>query len=213
MRTAILISGRGSNMAAILDAARAPDYPARPVLVIANKPDAGGLALAREYGVKTQVVPSRGKARADFDAELDRALRAEAIELVALAGFMRILTEGFVTAWAGRMVNIHPSLLPAYKGVDTHARALADGVRITGCSVHFVTPGMDEGPVIAQAALPILFDDTAQSLAARVLRAEHHIYPAALAAVARGDVYFEEGQAVWRVPPRQDGAPLYAPHI
>jgi phosphoribosylglycinamide formyltransferase 1 len=196
LRVAVLISGRGSNMAALIEAAAAPDYPAEIALVVSNRADAAGLAHAAARGVQTAVVESRGRARPEFEAALQGALAEHRIALVALAGFMRVLTEGFVAAWAGRMVNIHPSLLPAFPGLDTHARALAAGVRLHGCTVHLVTPGVDEGPIIAQAAVPVLPDDTEAALAARVLAEEHRLYPAALAWLASGQVRLEGGRVV-----------------
>lgn len=195
-RVAVLISGRGSNMAALLEAAAQPDYPAEIALVLSNRADAAGLAYAAARGVPVAVVESRGRPRAAFEAGLQAALVEHRIGLVALAGFMRVLTEGFVAAWAGRMVNIHPSLLPAFPGLDTHERALAAGVRLHGCTVHLVTPGVDEGPIIAQAAVPVLPDDTAEALAARVLAEEHRLYPSALAWLATGRVRLEEGRVV-----------------
>jgi phosphoribosylglycinamide formyltransferase-1 len=185
--TAILISGRGSNMQALLDAAKDPDYPARIVRVISNVWDAGGLKRAEAAGVATSVVDHRAyKGRAAFEAALDQALRTDGVELVCLAGFMRLLTADFVDGWRDRLINIHPSLLPAFPGLDTHARALAAGVRFTGCTVHFVRPTMDEGPIIVQAAVPVLSGDDEASLAARVLAAEHKAYPLALRLVAGG---------------------------
>ncbi|MFC7553812.1 phosphoribosylglycinamide formyltransferase [Pseudoroseomonas wenyumeiae] len=197
-RTAILISGRGSNMAALLSAAADPGFPAEIVLVLSNKPAAGGLARAAEAGIPTAVVESRpfGRDRAGFERAMEAAMAEHGVELIALAGFMRVLTEDFVNRWSGRMVNIHPSLLPSFPGVDTHARALAAGVRLHGCTVHLVTPGVDEGPIIAQAAVPVLPDDTEDTLGARVLEQEHILYPAALALVAAGRVRVEEGRAV-----------------
>jgi phosphoribosylglycinamide formyltransferase-1 len=186
MRTALLISGRGSNMAAILAAARDPDYPARPVLVLSNKPDAKGLETAQAEGVATAVVESRRRPREEFEAELQSVLEAHGVELVVLAGFLRVLTEPFVRGWEGRIINIHPSLLPSFKGLDTHARALEAGVALHGCTVHWVAPGVDEGPILAQAAVPVLPEDTEAALAARVLAQEHILYPAVLAAVAGG---------------------------
>jgi phosphoribosylglycinamide formyltransferase-1 len=184
----ILISGRGSNMAALIDATREPDYPAEVVLVVSNRPDAGGLALARDAGVTAASVdhrPFKGD-RAAHEAAVDAALRAADVEIVCFAGYMRLLTPRFVDAWQGRMLNIHPSLLPAFTGLDTHARALAMGVKLHGCTVHLVTQAMDEGPILAQAAVPVLADDTADTLAARVLVQEHRIYPLALRCFARG---------------------------
>ncbi len=179
MKTAILISGRGSNMVSLLEAMADPDYPARPVLVVSNRADAGG--LARTGAVPTAVVPSRGRMREDFEAALDARLRESGVEFIALAGFMRVLTADFVRRWEGRMVNIHPSLLPSFKGLDTHARALAAGVKIHGCTAHWVSAGVDEGRIIGQAAVPVLDGDNEARLAARVLAAEHVLYPRALA--------------------------------
>jgi phosphoribosylglycinamide formyltransferase-1 len=187
LKLAVLISGRGSNLQALIDAATAPDYPAAIALVLSNRPDAAGLERAREAGIATAVVDHKRFAeRAPFDAEIDRTLRAHGIELVCLAGFMRLLTRGFVEAWTDRMINIHPSLLPAFKGLHTHARALAAGVKFAGCTVHFVRPEMDEGPIIVQAAVPILPTDDEAGLAARVLVAEHRCYPLAVRWIAEG---------------------------
>lgn len=187
VRTAVLISGRGSNMKALLDAAKDPAYPAEIVLVVANIPGAGGLDVARAAGIETATIDHRGKGgREAFERELHARLLVAGTELVCLAGFMRLLTPFFVDAWAGKMLNIHPSLLPAFPGLDTHQRALDAGVKFAGCTVHFVTSEMDVGPIVAQAAVPVLPGDNAQTLAARVLEAEHRLYPAALAAVASG---------------------------
>jgi phosphoribosylglycinamide formyltransferase-1 len=194
-RVAVLISGRGSNMAALLAAARAPGYPAAIALVVSNRADAAGLATAAAQGVPTAVVESRGRGREAFEAELQEVLRRHDIGLVALAGFLRVLTPGFVAAWEGRMINIHPSLLPAFPGLDTHARALAAGVRLHGCTVHLVSAGVDEGPILAQAAVPVLPGDDAAALAARVLAEEHRLYPAALAWLAAGRVRLSDGRA------------------
>ncbi|ONG53348.1 phosphoribosylglycinamide formyltransferase [Pseudoroseomonas deserti] len=212
-RTAILISGRGSNMAALLAAAADPSYPAEIALVLANRADAAGLARAAAAGIPTAVVESRpfGKDRAGFEAAMSAELDRHGVELIALAGFMRVLTEGFTSAWAGRMLNIHPSLLPAFPGLDTHARALAAGVRLHGCSVHLVTPGVDEGPILAQAAVPILEGDDEAALAARVLEQEHRLYPAALAWVAAGKVTLQDGRAVIVAPPAPTGQALRNP--
>lgn len=183
----MLISGRGSNMKALLDAAKDPTYPAEIVLVVANVPGAGGLDIARAAGIDTATIDHRGKGgREAFERELHARLLEAGTELVCLAGFMRLLTPFFVDAWAGKMLNIHPSLLPAFPGLDTHQRALDAGVKFGGCTVHFVTSEMDVGPIVAQAAVPILPGDDAPTLAARVLVAEHKLYPAALAAVASG---------------------------
>lgn len=181
-RVGILISGRGSNMAALLRAAAAPDYPAEIVLVAANKEDAKGLEVAAAAGIATAAVPHKpfGRDRAAHEAALSARLEAAGVELVCLAGYMRLFTPFFVQRWAGRMLNIHPSLLPSFPGVDTHARALAAGVKLHGCTVHVVTEGMDEGPILAQAAVPVLAADTEETLATRVLAQEHLLYPAAL---------------------------------
>lgn len=197
-RVAVLISGRGSNMAALLEAAADPGYPAEIVLVLSNRADAAGLVHAASRGVATAVVESRAFRgdRAGFEAAMEAEFARRGIELLALAGFMRVLTEGFVARWEGRLVNIHPSLLPAFPGLDTHARALAAGVRLHGCTVHLVTAGVDEGPILAQAAVPVLPGDGEADLAARVLAQEHRIYPAALAWLAAGRVRVEDGRAV-----------------
>lgn len=181
----ILISGRGSNMAALIEAGRAEDCPYQVVLVASNNPEAAGLAIAREAGIPTFSHSHKGLGREEFDAIIDRALRDAGIRYVALAGYMRILSDGFVKGWAGHMLNIHPSLLPKFKGLDTHRRAIEAGEAEGGCSVHIVTPALDDGEVLAQAAIPILPDDTAASLSRRVLQAEHRLYPKALAAYIR----------------------------
>ena len=193
-RVAILISGRGSNMAALIDAARDPAYPAEIALVLSNRPDAAGLDSARSAGLATAVVDHTGfgKDREAFERALQRELEARRIDIVCLAGFMRLLTSWFVAQWHERMLNIHPALLPAFKGLDTHARAIAAGVKLHGATVHFVVPEMDSGPIIAQAAVPVRDDDTADALAARVLAVEHQIYPMALRLVAQGRVRIEE---------------------
>lgn len=187
-RVAILISGRGSNMAALIEAARDPAYPAEIVLVVSNKPDAGGLALARDAGITTLAIGHRQfeDDRAAHERAIDTALREARTDIVCFAGYMRLLTPWFIDAWRGRMLNIHPSLLPAFPGLDTHARALAAGVKLHGCTVHLVTETMDEGPILAQAAVPVLPDDTAETLADRVLVQEHRIYPLALRCFAGG---------------------------
>jgi phosphoribosylglycinamide formyltransferase-1 len=191
-RVGVLISGRGSNMQALVEASRGADYPAEIALVVSNRVDAAGLDWAGSHGIVTKVVDHKAFAsRAEFDAELGRQLAAANIELVALAGFMRIMTADLVNQWRGRMINIHPSLLPLFPGLDTHRRALDAGVKIAGCTVHFVTPEMDVGPIIAQAAVPIVAGDTADTLARRVLTAEHRVYAQALAWVARGEVTFD----------------------
>ena len=188
-RVAILISGRGSNMMSLVGAAQHDGYPAEIVAVISNRPEAAGLAWARAQGVPTFAINHKNYAsRSAFEAELQAVLDKVGAELVALAGVMRLLTEDFTRHWARRMINIHPSLLPAFKGLSTHERVLAAGVRITGCTVHFVVAEMDGGPIIGQAAVPVRADDSPDTLAARVLAAEHRLYPQALAAVASGNV-------------------------
>ena len=173
-------------MMALVEAARAADYPAEVTCVVSNKADAGGLDFAREHGIATQVIDHKAySSREQFEAALDQFLRSQRVEIIACAGFMRILSAGFVNGWDGRMINIHPSLLPAYKGLHTHERALADGAKVHGCTVHHVTPELDAGPVILQAEVPVLEGDTPDTLSARVLRQEHRIYPQALALLAR----------------------------
>ena len=192
VRTAILISGRGSNMMSLVEAARAADFPAEIVTVISNRPDAAGIAWAKAQGLATAVVDHKAyKLRESFENDLQRTLEGAKVELIALAGFMRLMTPGFVNVWNNRMINIHPSLLPSFKGLQTHERALAAGVKIAGCTVHYVRAEMDDGPIIAQAAVPVLSGDTPETLGARVLAAEHRAYPAALALVASGRVRVE----------------------
>ena len=207
VRTAILISGRGSNMGALLEAARPGDFPAEIALVLANRADAGGLTLAAAAGVPTAVVPSRdyGRDRAAHEAAVQAVLEQHGVQLVCLAGYMRLLTPYLVGLWAGRMLNIHPSLLPAFPGLDTHARALAAGVKLHGCTVHWVTEGMDEGPILAQAAVPVLPGDDEATLAARVLAQEHLLYPAALRQAAGGAVALPSAGSALRNP---DPSPL-----
>jgi len=187
-RVAILISGRGSNMTALIEAAKAQDYPAEIVLVVSNLPDALGLHRAREAGIATAIVDHRpfGDDRDAFERALDAKLQAYRIDLVCLAGFMRLLTPPFVRRWRGRLLNIHPALLPQFKGLHTHRRALAAGVERHGATVHFVVPEMDSGPIVAQDSVPVLKGDTEESLAARVLEVEHQLYPQALRLVAEG---------------------------
>lgn len=197
LRVGVLISGRGSNLQALIDAAAAKDFPAEIVLVISNRRQAAGLARAAQAGIATRVI-EHGKfaSREAFEAALDEALRADRVELVCNAGFMRILTSGFVAAWYNRLVNIHPSLLPAFPGLRTHERALAAGVRLHGCTVHFVRAQVDDGPIILQAAVPVLADDDPATLAARVLAAEHRTYPLALELIAAGRVRLEGERVV-----------------
>jgi phosphoribosylglycinamide formyltransferase-1 len=189
-RVAILISGRGSNMAALIEAAKAPDYPAEIALVVSNRPDAGGLALAGAAGVATAVLDHKhfGKDRAAFDAALQAILDAHRIELICLGGFMRLFTAQFTQRWYGRMLNIHPSLLPAFPGLDPHGQALRAGAKTSGATVHFDIPETDAGPIVMQESVPVYPDDTPDTLAARVLEVEHRIYPRALRDLAQGRV-------------------------
>ena len=183
LKLAILISGRGSNMKALLEAARDPSFPAQPVLVLSNRPDARGLETAAAEGIATHAIDHKtfGKDREAFERAMNEQLEAAGVEIIALAGFMRVLTPWFVNTWQGRMINIHPSLLPKYKGLDTHQRAIDAGDSEAGCTVHWVSPGVDDGEIIQQAAIPILPEDTADSLADRILPVEHRLYPEALA--------------------------------
>ncbi|MDI6026372.1 phosphoribosylglycinamide formyltransferase [Corticibacterium sp. UT-5YL-CI-8] len=197
-RVAVLISGRGSNMSALIDAAADPDFPAEIVGVVSDKPDALGLGIAASRGLATKALPRKDySSKEAHDGAIDAALVAMKAEIVVLAGYMRLLTAHFVEKWHGRMINIHPALLPSFKGLDTHSRALQAGVRIHGCTVHFVTAEMDDGPIIAQAAVPVLSDDTEATLTARVLKAEHRLYPEALRLVAEGKARMEGGRTVY----------------
>lgn len=197
-RVAVLISGRGSNMAALIEAARAPDYPAEIALVLSNIADAGGLDTARQASIETAIVDHKpfGKDRAAFDRAMHEVLVAHKIDLVCLAGFMRLLTPDFVALWNERMLNIHPALLPALKGLDTHRRALEAHAKVHGATVHFVVPEMDAGPIIMQGAIAVREDDTESALAARVLKVEHTIYPAALKLVAEDRVTVVDGRCL-----------------
>lgn len=193
---AVLISGRGTNLRALIDSTtQDADHPARIALVLSNRADAEGLEIAKAAGIETAVIPSKGKDRAEFDAILDTVLRAKDIDYICLAGFMRLLTHGFVQAWYGRMINIHPSLLPAFKGTDVHARVIDSGTRFTGCTVHYVSPEVDAGPIILQAVVPVSQEATAESIAAAVLEQEHALYPQALRLLAEGRLVIE-GQRV-----------------
>ena len=206
-RVAVLISGRGSNMVALIEAAKDPAYPAEIVVVVSNDPAAQGLERAAAANIPREVVDHRrfGRDREAFERALQDVLVKLEIELVCLAGFMRLLTPWFVRQWEGRMLNIHPALLPAFKGLDTHARALAAGAKTHGATVHFVVPEMDAGPIIVQGAVPVLAGDTEAALAARVLEVEHRIYPQALRWVAEGRVAIEDGRCLI------DGKPAAAP--
>ena len=207
----ILISGRGSNMQALLEA----ELPCRVAAVISNRADAQGLAIAKQHGIKTQVVSHRDcPDRESFDAALAAAIDRYQPDLVVLAGFMRILTPNFVARYQGKLINIHPSLLPAYGGLNTHERALHDGVKIHGCTVHFVTSDLDHGPIIIQAAVPVLADDTPETLAARVLREEHRIYPQAVRWFCNGLLKLDaDGKKVLLNHVQQPGATLITPGL
>ena len=189
LRAGVLISGRGSNLQALIDACAAPDFPAEIALVMSNNAEAKGLARASTAGIATLVVDHRDyESREDFDAELDRGLVDANVGLVCMAGFMRLLSEWFAERWRDRVINVHPSLLPAFRGLNVHERMIEAGVRFAGCTVHFVRPMVDEGPIVIQAAVPVMPEDDAEALAARVLEAEHRIYPAALRLIAEGRV-------------------------
>jgi phosphoribosylglycinamide formyltransferase-1 len=194
-RVAILISGRGSNMMALVQAARAVHYPAEIAAVISNVPDAAGLAWAKAQGVPSGVIDHKAyPSREAFDAAVHETLIDLGVDLIALAGFMRLQSAGFAERWQGRQLNIHPSLLPLFKGLHPHRQALEAGVKVSGCTVHFVTPEMDSGPIVAQAAVPVLDGDTPERLADRILAAEHRLYPQALALVASGRAWLEDGR-------------------
>ena len=194
-RVAILISGRGSNMAALIDATKLGDFPAEIVTVISNRTDAAGLEKAAASGIPTTVIESKpfGKDRAGFEAVLQRALDEKSVELICLGGFMRLFTADFVQRWYGRMLNIHPSLLPSFPGLDPHGQALATGVKISGATVHFVIPETDAGPIVMQGAVAVADGDTSETLAERILGIEHRIYPEALRLLASGKVRLEGG--------------------
>lgn len=212
-KVAILISGRGSNMESLLAAASADDYPAKIVQVISNRPEAPGLAIARAQSIATVALNHKAyRSREAFEAELQKSLETAGIDLIALAGFMRLMTPAFVERWRDRMINIHPSLLPAFKGLHTHESALTEGVRITGCTVHFVRAEMDAGPIIAQAAVAVHSSDTPVSLAKRVLDAEHKLFPAALRLVASGRVRVENEKVIISEDVIQPH-PLFSPSI
>jgi phosphoribosylglycinamide formyltransferase-1 len=197
LKLGVLISGRGSNLQALIAACARPEFPAEIVLVVSNRPEADGLEHARAAGIETRVIAHGGYPdRETFDRDVSAALEAAGVELVCLAGFMRLLSPWFVETWRDRVVNIHPSLLPAFKGTDAHAQALAAGVRLSGCTVHIVRPEMDAGPILVQAAVPVLPDDDAESLSARILAQEHRCYPLAVRLIAEGRVRIEGDRAV-----------------
>jgi phosphoribosylglycinamide formyltransferase-1 len=207
-RVAVLISGRGSNMAALIEAAKDKAFPAEIVLVLSNRPDAGGLATARDAGIAAEVVDHTrfNKDRPAFEQAMQAVLESHRIELICLAGFMRLLSPGFVGQWQGRMLNIHPALLPAFKGLDTHKRALEAGAKVHGATVHFVVPEMDAGPIIMQGAVKVRAVDSEQSLAARVLAVEHRIYPEALKLAAEGRVRIVDGRCLIDGEPAPDAS-------
>tara|TARA_Y100000588_G_scaffold192747_1_gene206743 strand:- start:56 stop:703 length:648 start_codon:yes stop_codon:yes gene_type:complete len=197
LRLAVLFSGRGSNLLALIDACREPGFPAVIVHVISNNHDAQGLTHAREAGIQTTVLDHRTYvSREEFDAAVTEVLENAQAEVICLAGFMRILTEGFIERWYNRLLNIHPSLLPAFKGLDAQQQALDAGVKLAGCSVHFVRPCVDEGPIIAQAAVPVLKNDDIKTLSARILAVEHRLYPRVIRLIAEGRVKVVDGHAV-----------------
>jgi phosphoribosylglycinamide formyltransferase-1 len=197
-RIAILISGRGSNMVSLIEAARDPGFPGEIALVLSNRPDAGGLERARQAGIEALAVDHKAySTREGFEQALDAALRERDIGFICLAGFMRVLTDWFVERWAGRMINIHPSLLPLFRGTHTHRRALEEGVLVHGCTVHFVVPELDAGPIVAQAAVPVIPGDTEDSLAARVLAQEHALYPQALRMICSGQARLDGGRVMF----------------
>ncbi len=200
-------------MRSLVEAARAPDYPAEIVLVASNRPDAAGIAWAVEQGLSAVVIDHKAhKSRAEFESVLQSALDTQKVELVALAGFMRLMTPEFVEHWRDRMINIHPSLLPSFKGLQTHEQAIAAGVKIAGCTVHFVRAEMDAGPIIAQAAVPVVEGDTAETLAARILKVEHRVYPAALRLVAAGQARAVDEKVLISSDVKEEN-PLYSPAI
>lgn len=209
-RVAVLISGRGSNLAALIEAAKDKTYPAEIVVVISNRPDAGGLLVARANGIASEVVDhtTYGRDRAAFEHALQATLEKHRIDIVCLAGFMRLLTADFVKQWHHRILNIHPALLPAFKGLDTHRRALEAGAKVHGATVHFVVPEMDSGPIIAQAAVNVTPGETEEELAARVLKVEHQIYPLALKLLAEGRLRVENGHCLIDGIPVPDTASL-----
>jgi phosphoribosylglycinamide formyltransferase 1 len=210
-RVAILISGRGSNMVSLIEAAGSPDFPAEIALVLSNRPEAAGLERAKEAGIAICVIDHRAHpTREDFEQAMDAALASHDIAFICLAGFMRVLTDWFVERWAGRMINIHPSLLPLFRGTHTHRRALEEGVLVHGCTVHFVVPELDAGPIVAQAVVPVVPGDTEESLAARVIVQEHRLYPRALRTICDGSARLENGRVVFSRGWDADGA-LHSP--
>lgn len=211
LQVAILISGRGSNMQALINAAKSPDYPAEIALVISNRPNANGIEFARANNIPVEIIDHKSfENRDEFDNALNEALQSANIELVCNAGFTRLLGREFVENWHNKQLNIHPSLLPSFKGLHTHERALEADVKITGCTVHFVRFDMDSGPIVAQAAIPILTDDTPETLGDRVLRAEHALYPKVLASIASGEIKVIGDRLVYQNKDEHQ-APLFSP--
>ncbi len=212
LKVGVLISGRGSNLQALIAACAAPDFPAEIVLVVSNKPDALGLDHARAAGIDTAVIAHGDfPDRETFDREIDKHLKSSGAELVCLAGFMRLLSSWFVEAWRDRVVNIHPSLLPAFKGIDAHAQAIAAGVRLSGCTVHIVRPEMDAGPILVQAAVPVMPNDDEDTLAARILEAEHECYPLAVRLLAENRVEIVDERAVITTRERRHDPLIFPP--
>lgn len=211
LKLGVLISGRGSNLQALIDAGASEEFPAEIILVISNRADAKGLGLAEQAGIATKVINHKNFGRRNaFDDALSRSLADAGVELICLAGFMLILQDDFISRWRDRIINIHPSLLPAFPGLNVHEKVIESGVRISGCTVHYVRPAVDNGPIIAQAAVPVLPSDTPESLADRVLKAEHLIYPMAVAAIGRGQITLKDEVVTYR---DSDGAgsPLINP--
>lgn len=212
-RVGILISGRGSNMRSLVDASRAADCPYDVVVVVSNRPNAAGLGWAKEQGIPALGLDhTHYENREHFEGQLHTVLTASRVELVACAGFMRLMTPGFVERWRNRMLNIHPSLLPAFKGLHTHEKSIAAGIKIAGCTVHLVRPEMDDGPILGQAAVAVEPGDTAETLAARILSAEHKLYPAMLSAFASGQITISDETVSWHGSVNQ-GATLFSPNV
>ena len=214
MKLGILFSGRGSNLAALIEACSDPEFPAEIVIAICNNPDASGVAIAEEAGIPLQIINHREfDSRDTFDAALDATLKEAGVELICNAGFMRILTDGFVESWRNRQLNIHPSLLPSFKGLHVHERVIQSGVRITGATVHFVRAEMDAGPIVAQVALAVAQDDTPESLGARVLEAEHKLYPMAVRLVVEGKTRVHGEKVVLKDVAETKTSPLFIPSL
>jgi len=214
MKLGVLISGRGSNLKALIDACARDDYPAEVVSVVSNKPDAPGLAYARNADIPAKVINHQDFARREtFEAAVDETFADAGVDLVCNAGFMRILTDSFVDKWRDRLINIHPSLLPAFKGLHVHERVIEAGARISGCTVHFVRTEMDEGPIIAQAAVPVMADDTPETLSKRVLAVEHKVYPAAVRLIAEGKVRISHERVILRIGGETESSAMFVPPL